>query len=87
MDVKTQIDELEKQGERSHMYQNDAAHERDRLEHAAMYQQSQEGHLRTQELVQITAINNFHLLVQLHAELQGIIAVDKTNETSCVPIS
>ncbi|OTB15343.1 hypothetical protein K445DRAFT_12109 [Daldinia sp. EC12] len=71
-EVKSYIDELEKQGERSYKYQNDLAHQQNRVEHAALYHQNQEEHRRTQGFIQLEAVNQFHMLIQISAQLQDM---------------
>ncbi|KAI1483383.1 hypothetical protein F4774DRAFT_367387, partial [Daldinia eschscholtzii] len=71
-EVKSCINELDKQGERSHKYQNDLAHQQNRVEHAALYQQNQEEHRRTQGFIQLEAVNQFYFLIQISAQLQDM---------------
>ncbi|KAI1806952.1 hypothetical protein F4811DRAFT_560169 [Daldinia bambusicola] len=71
-EVKSCINELEKQGERSHKYHNDLAHQQHHLEHAALYQQNQEEHRRTQGFIQLEAVNGFYWLIQIYMQLQDM---------------
>lgn len=69
--LKQSIDELEKQGERSSRHQDDLDFQRNRQENAALYQQNHEQHSRTQQMVQLSAMNEFYTLAHVLEELQG----------------